>query len=287
MNNKPNEQLDDLLARATEALRDGQPSDAPPPELVASTIERMRLLDSQPTTITLEPDIVRLAKRRQLMFRIARYSSAVAALIAVSVFGWLLFMNQGNHAFAGMLENVKKAESVTLTNKQTIGVGRTMEMKMYFEGKKMRLEFPGITAYVTDFESMTGYELHIPKKVARSVPVDRGGAAELPNPVEQLRKVKPDDAMLIGEEQIDGRKVQVYQVDKVDFLDAKGQGQMKIWVDPETDLPVKLLVDNPNVERSKRTTLTFTDIVWNQDLDDSLFQVPADFTVTEGQGQTK
>ena len=41
MNNKPNEQPDELLARATEALRDEHSSDAPPPELVASTIERM------------------------------------------------------------------------------------------------------------------------------------------------------------------------------------------------------------------------------------------------------
>ena len=283
MNNKPNEQLDELLARATNALRDGQPSDAPPPELVASTLERMRLLDSQPTTTTHEPDAVRLAERRQLMFRIARYSSAIAAAIVVAVFSWLFFADQTTAAFAGVIENVKEAKSVTLTNKQTIGIGRTMDTKMYFEGKKMRLEIPGVMAYVADFGAATAYELDLVRKSARSIPVNAG----IPNPVEQLRKVKPDDARLIGEEQIGGRKVQVYQVDKVDFLDAKGQGQMKIWVDLETDLPVKLLVDNPNAERSKRTTLNFTDIVWNQELDDSLFQVPADFTAKADPDQSK
>jgi outer membrane lipoprotein-sorting protein len=174
-----------------------------------------------------------------------------------------------------------------LTNKQTIGIGRTLEMKMYFEGKKMRLEFPGVMAYVADFEAKTAYELDLTKKVARTIPFDAAGVMQMPNPVEQFRKVKPDDARLIGEEEIDGRKSQLFQVDKVDFLDAKGQGQMKIWVDPKTELPVKLLVDNPNVDRSKRTTLTFTDIEWNKELDDSLFQVPADFTIKTAQQATQ
>lgn len=281
MNNQPNEQLDQLLDRAIAALRGLEPSDAPPAELVASTIERMRLSDFQSTTSTLEPDLVRLANRRQLMFRIARYSSAVAAAVLIAVFSWLVLTGDGSTAFAGMIENVKKAESVVLTNKQTIGIGRTMDVKMYFQGHKMRMELPGGSAFIADLENGSAYELNIAAKTARRIPVDPSGGFGIPNPVEQLQKVKPNDAKLLGEETLDRRKVQLYHVDRVDLLDAKGKGEMKIWVDPETNLPVKIVVDNPNVERSKRTTLTFIDIVWNKELDGALFQVPDDFIIKE------
>jgi outer membrane lipoprotein-sorting protein len=280
MNNQPNEQLDLLLDRAIAALLIQQSSDQPPPELVAATTERMRNALSQPDPIA-EPNRTRLAERRALMFRIARYSSAVAAAVLIAVFSWLALTGDGSTAFAGMIQNVKKAESVVLTNKQTIGIGRTMDVKMYFQGHKMRMEPPGPIAYVADLQTGSAYELNAAAKTARRIPVDSRGGIGIPNPVEQLQKVKPNDARLLGEETLDRRKVQLYQVDRVDLFDAKGTGEMKIWVDPETSLPVKLVVDNPSVERSKRTTLTFTDIVWNKELDAALFQVPGDFTIKE------
>jgi outer membrane lipoprotein-sorting protein len=281
MNNRPNEQQDELLARATEALRTRQPTDGPPPELVASTIERMRLLDSDSPTTTREPDLVRLAERRKLMFRIARYSSATAAAILVAVFSWMVFSNHGTPAFAGVIENVQKAESVTLTNKQTIGNGPAMTMKWYIQGEKVRMELPGAVAFVTDLGDKTTYELNLRDKTAKARPTPESGRQAFANPVSHLQNAKPENAKLIGKEQLNGKSVQLYRIDKIDFLGAKGGGEMKVWVDPETSLPVKILMDQPQKERGSRNTIVLTDFEWNAEIDESVFQVPADYTFGE------
>jgi outer membrane lipoprotein-sorting protein len=283
MNNRRNEQQEELLARATEALRTAHPADGPPRELVASTIERMRFLDSQPSPTTLEPEVVRLAERRKLMFRIARYSSATAAAILVAVFGWLVVSDHGRPAFAGVIENVQQAQSVTLTNKQTIGEQPTMTMKWYIEGEKIRMELPGAVAFVTDLGEQTVYELNLRNKTATARPTPAGGRQAFANPVSHLQNAKPEDAKRIGTEELNGHTVDLYRLDKIDFLGAKGGGEMKVWVDPETGLPVKILMDQPQKERGSRNTIELTDFEWNKDLDESLFEIPADFTLNEAE----
>jgi outer membrane lipoprotein-sorting protein len=283
MNNRRNEQREELLARATEALRTAHPADGPPRELVASTIERMRFLDSQPSPTTLEPEVVRLAERKKLMFRIVRYSSATAAAILVAVFGWLVVSDHGRPAFAGVIENVQQAQSVTLTNKQTIGKQPTMTMKWYIEGEKIRMELPGAVAFVTDLGEQTVYELNLRNKTATARPTPAGGRQAFANPVSHLQNATPEDAKRIGTEELNGHTVELYRLDKIDFLGAKGGGEMKVWVDPETGLPVKILMDQPQKERGSRNTIELTDFEWNKDLDESLFEVPADFTLKEAE----
>jgi hypothetical protein len=277
MNDRPNDQLDEMLARATNALRTAQPSGGPPPELVTSTIERLRFLDSQPSTTDLEPNLVRLAQRRKLMFRIARYSTATAAALLITAVGWLFFTNHGGPAFAGVIENVKKAESVTLTNKQIIGKQPAMEMKWYIQGEKIRMEFPGAVAFVTDLADKTVLELNLRDKIVRSRQIPEDGRQAFANPVSHLQNAKPEDARLIGEENLDGRTVQLYRIDKIDFLGAKSGGEMKVWVDAKTSLPVKIIMDQPQKERGSRNTIELKDFEWNKELDESLFKVPADY----------
>jgi hypothetical protein len=287
MNNQPNEQLDELLDRATAALRGAEPSDAPPADLVASTIERMRLSDSPPPLTASEPDKHRLAERRKLMFRIAGYSSATAAAVLLAVVGWLFFNNQGSHAFAGVIENVQKAESVVLTNRQTIGKQPTMEMKWYIQGEKIRMEVPGAVAFVTDLGDKTTYELNLRDKIAKALPTPESGRQAFANPVSHLQNARPEDARLIGKEQLSGKTVQLYRIEKIDFLGAKGAGEMKIWVDPETNLPVKILMDQPQKDRGSRNTIELTDFEWNKALEASLFLPPGDYTIKEVQAELK
>jgi outer membrane lipoprotein-sorting protein len=279
MNNRHNEQQEESLARATEALRASQPANGPPRELVSSTIERMRLLDFEPTPNTLEPDTIRLAERRKLMFRIARYSSATAAAILVAVFGWLFIADFGRPAFAGVIEKVQEARSVTLTNTQKIGNQPAMTIKWYIEGEKIRMELPGAVAFITDLGENTVYELNLRDKTATARPTPVGGRQAFANPVSHLQNAKPEDAKLMGTDQLNKREVQLYRIDKIDFLGAKGGGEMKVWVDPDSGLPVKIHMDQPQKERGSRNTIELSDFEWNKDLDASLFLVPADFTV--------
>jgi outer membrane lipoprotein-sorting protein len=101
--------------------------------------------------------------------------------------------------------------------------------------------------------------------------------------VSYLQNAKSEDASPAGKEQLDGQTVQVYRIDKIDFLGAKAAGEMKVWVNPESSLPVKISLDQPQKERGSRNTIVLKDFEWNKDLDDSLFQVPADFTIEEAQ----
>jgi hypothetical protein len=278
MNSRPNDQLDLLLNSATEALRAATPHDGPPPELASSTIDRIHAFENESTPSTHSPAPVRLAERRELMFRIARYSTAMAATILIAVFGWLLFVDRSGPAFAGVIESVKKAESVTLLNKQKLGSQPTFEMKWYFQGDKIRMEFPGIMAIVSDLAQPTYLELDMIRKIARARPLHKEVAGLFANPVRQIQNAKPGDAKLVGEEQLDGRTVQLYRMEEVDFLGAKGEGEMRVWVDPKTNLPVKIVVDEPQKERDRRTTLEFIDFEWNKKLDEKLFRIPEDFT---------
>jgi hypothetical protein len=278
MNSRPNDHLDELLTSATEALRTATPHDEPPRELMASTIERLRALQADSHSSILSPGPARLAKRRELMFRIARYSTAIAAAIVIAVFGWQLFVDRSGLAFAGVIESVKKAESVTLTNKQKIGNAPTMELRWYLQGQRMRLELPGVFAYIFDLSQPTYLELNLIEKVAKARLANKEAREAFANPVEQIQRAKPEDAKRADDEQLDGRVVHVYRLNKVDFLGAKGDGEMTVWVEPKTNLPVKILINDPGDEKGGGVYMEFIDFEWNKKLDEQLFRIPEDFT---------
>src|ERR1700735_2300228 len=102
-NGTPTDYLDQALA----ALRDAPVPEGPSPQLMASTVEALQEMTGPPT--------VRINPRRQLMFRILRYGGvgAAAACLAV-VAGWLFLIDRtAGPAFGDVIQNVKKAKSVT------------------------------------------------------------------------------------------------------------------------------------------------------------------------------
>jgi hypothetical protein len=212
------------------------------------------------------------------MFRIARYSTAMAATILIAVFGWLLFVDRPRPAFAGVIESVRKAESVTLTNRQKIGNAPTMELKWYLQGQNMRIELPGVFAYIFDMSQPTYLELNLIEKVAKARPSNKEAREAFANPVKQIQQARPEDAKRGDDEKLDGRMVHVYRIDKVRFLGAKGDGEMTVWVDPKTNLPVKIVINDPGDEKHGGTYLEFVGFEWNKKLDEKLFIIPEDFT---------
>ena len=89
----------------------------------------------------------------------------------------------------------------------------------------------------------------------------------------QLVVEKPDavEHESLGEKEIDGRKV-------VGFHISSPVGDLILWGDPETGLPVRLETTS-GIEGSVKAT--FTDFAFNVDLDESLFSLepPAGYTV--------
>ena len=290
----------DVLEQATAALRDLHVPEGPPPSLKASTVE---VMESTNTT----PDIVRLSGRKRKMFRYLRYSGAAAAVTAIATLvGWLFLTDRTALAFGDVVENVKKASSVTFITKiPTIVQGSqrgVLQQKFYIMGDGFRMELPSaqqdvqippdapsvLLAIIADLKQKKGLELDFVRKTAHYHDVDdkrwQEMSQELANPVEKLKQLKNDDAEIIGNEQVDGRKTQVYRLKRPDIfmgVRVNKDETAKLWVDTQSGLPVRIAVGDP-LDNTK-PFIVFEQFTWNEPLDRSLFklEVPEGFTLKD------
>lgn len=275
----------DLLEDALDALRREAVPEGPPAQLVEATVRNLEL--ATPT-----PETLRREQRRALMIRIARYSSLTAVTIAVAaVIGWFTLMNgTSNAAFGDVIKNVKEAKSVTLTNKQKIGNQPEFVFKISIQNDHFRMEMPRSFAMIADLKKKKVVQLNHARKVAHEYSFSDEVARRFANPIEQFRKLQPDAAKRQGDEQLGGKNTYVYIVNDIDFLGFKGEGEMKIWVDPKTKLPLKIRVGvnsrkgSKSTDRPFDTVITYEDFEWNRKLDPKLFElkVPTGYKAIQG-----
>jgi outer membrane lipoprotein-sorting protein len=215
------------------------------------------------------------------MFRIARYGGVAAAASVLFVVGvsFLVVDRGAGVAFADVVQNVKDASSVTFRNKQKIGRQPEMEFQWYLQGEQIRFEMPNVMAVIADLKMKKGLRLNMANKTARQMDLDDESMALFTNPVDQLRKAKPEDAELLGEESFGKLKAKVYRVQRVDFLGIQGKGEMKVWIDSISELPVKITVSDQEGKRF----LSFDQFEWNKRLNKKLFRLeaPAGYTVND------
>lgn len=277
---------DDVVGRAADALRRTPVPPGPAAALIASTIEALASSEAQRTVSP--PGVARPNRRRELMFRMARYGGFTAAAGLLLAFLAVTLSTREAAAFAEVLENVKDAETVTFTNLQQIGTQPALPVKWSVKADKYRMEFPGGMAVVADLGAKRGLQLDPARKEAQVLTAHADAGTG--NIVEDLRKVKPEDVEPAGEQQHEGRTVRVYRSNKVVLLGMKG-AETTLLVDPETDLPVRIVViaqkaGEPIGDTGKTAsgvTLTFEDFDWNAPLADALFSldVPPGYTTVE------
>ena len=276
----------DRLEQATEALCGAPVADGPPPQVVAATVRALQSLNNS-------PDAIRLSQRRSIMFRVARYGSlAAAALLAALVAGWLLLPGRmGGTSFAGVIEKVNQAKSVTCVLKQKMADTVEPVRKLYIREDAIRMEVAGVGTFVFDMKQRKAIALDERSKTVVLPSVEAG--VQIPNPLAQLRKLKQQDAERIGEEMLDGRKVEVYRLKNVDLFEMEFKAKegenldIKLWVDSRTQLPAKLLVTFPLPPSSGPPaipiplSLEFSDFRWDEKLDPSLFslEIPKGYTL--------
>jgi outer membrane lipoprotein-sorting protein len=284
----------DVLDRATGALRDTFIPDGPSPQLAASTVEALQ-------SASIPPDVVRLMERKRKMFRFMRLSGAAAAVVLVAIFAaWLLLMDRtAVFAFADVVEKVKNAKSVTFVLKSEIGSQPAMLQNFYIQGTAYRMEIPSkeqafpvppdappvLMALIADAKQKQTLRLDYVRKTAQKLPVDDKQWEEMAKAdvIEQFRHLTDKDAERIGEEQLNSRKTSVYRLKKVDFFGEKGVveegGSAKVWIDAESQLPVRMELVNVSADRKHKATMLFEQFTWNQPLDMELFrlEVPKGF----------
>ena len=184
------------------------------------------------------------------MFRIARFGAAAAAVMLAVLAGafWLLDRS-ASMSFAKMVENVKKAKSVSFVVKQKIGDQPELESKMFIRGNFIRYETPSETGII-----------HLDQKKGR----------ELNWPIDQLRNLKEDakDHMKsLGDEDVGGRKCHVYQIKGLAKSLWFGGNQFKLWADAKIGLPVKIHFADDH------TSVTWEDFIWDEPLNGDLFSL--------------
>lgn len=289
----------ELLNQAAAALRDAAIPAGPSEQLVAATVEALQ-------TANTPPEILRLRERRRKMFRIARYSGAsAAAVFLVGVATWFLMDRTATLAFADVVANIRNARSITFVTKMPSnlqGKPGVLQQKFYIQDEKCRMELPsaqeGVTipadappalmAIIADPAHKQALQLDFVPKTAKWIKADdkndkrwREFAKALTNPIEQLRKLKSNDAEYLREETWNGKKVEVYRLKRLDILmdvHLTDGDTAKLWADAKTGLPVRIAIESAG---SNRPPFVFEQFRWNERLDPALFslEVPKGFRV--------
>ncbi len=102
--------------------------------------------------------------------------------------------------------------------------------------------------------------------------------------------MKSSDAEFVREEKIDGKIAKLYRVNGKDFIGGI-PGFMNVWVDPTSELPVKIVFDirSPNNDPQEEFNINFQDFQWNVPLEDKLFSfdIPADYKLAKEEASAK
>jgi WD40 repeat protein len=143
----------------------------------------------------------------------------------------------------------------------------------------MRFEqFDGALVSIGDLDGGQAVLLDMQGKRFRELDLAGGALERLANPIDQLRQAKSEDAVLIGQERLEGRLTSVYRVDGVDLLGIKGDAETMVWVDVASELPARIVIRDTDPKHPMECR--FEDFVWNEPLDGRLFslEIPAGFT---------
>jgi len=256
MSNSPVErELDDLLFGATEVRLDPD-------------FDRWR--SEHPEAVralhTLRPAMVN-QRRRAAMIRIARYSTAAAALTLsiVAVVGWLVMHQGATSAFADVIDQLRHVKNASCQVRLHAGGDETL-LEMFIQGNRVRTEGSG-QIRVMDFDKGRMLEVTPRSKTARILDLKDSEDQMIlaGNPLDDLLKMKDVNSMQLADEPIGQIECRVYRVEEARFLGAEIPS-LKLWVDHKTNLPVQLHV----IIEEGMATITFAGFQWNQEFDESL-----------------
>lgn len=276
----------DILDVPVQALRDAQVSPGPSEELIAATVAGVN--NHLAGTQLCERE--RRRKRRKWIMRAIKYgtlSTALAAAVAVVVVFW----SPGGSAADELKTAVRKAEEAK-TSRMRIeldaGDDGKMTSKMYYDQGKLRSEVEpaGLVVIINGKARNKGIMLLKTAKTYRVLDPEKD---ELVKQVTQSVKKSFDQFKLPGDDKVrgledeylDGRKTKVYEIKDVAVPDMKAKADLKMWIDPKTNLPVQSRVISSFGDKTITAVATY--LGFNEDLDPKLFDtvVPKGFKEME------
>ena len=269
MSESNNQQPLDPLDLATKALRDAPVPTGPPTELTAATVAAIQsqLAGTVPTST-----IARPRRRRRVMHAIG-FGTATAAVIALAT-GVVWFDGSVAAHAQKALDNATKATSVKVTMTME-NKGKVTEVRILTrQGDAVRAEIitdaglPDKPVMIVDLKTRKQLTLLPKTKIATRSELGAQEAQAIAGMLGDFAGLKSyfqgDEKALkvIGEEKLGDRKTMAYEITAT----RPEAGVWKVWVDPKTDLPVRLRL--PGAPKQS-LTLDFED--WNKKFDAKLF----------------
>jgi outer membrane lipoprotein-sorting protein len=242
------------LLRRMQAIADVQPADA----ATDRALERTR------AALLAEPNPSPFFWSVRTMTRYAAAIVAVAAVVLLALwlanpFGW------GSLAFADVQKKVEQTKSVTMTFAGHDVDGKPQSGTAYaLADGRMRMEDADGSYNVIDPKRERSLAVNPAKKEALLVKsyYHRGPA----DVYQLLRDIRKNEVKKLPAEPVNGQATEVFLA-KVKF--GEMEQELKVWVEPKSQLPVRLEVAEKDKNGAERT-LTI-DVKFDQPLDEKLF----------------
>ncbi|QVL30011.1 hypothetical protein KIH39_14170 [Telmatocola sphagniphila] len=279
---KPQNELpEDPLNAAMNALRETPIPVGPDEILIAATVAALNPRQN----VLLPEELVSKQKRRKQIMRILKFGGfSVSTIAAVLV---IFVMTSGRSAADDLKKSIRKldqAKSIRMIVELDDGTKNKMTSRSYMSEGKMRSEVEpaGLVVVINNkgdgkgivlFKGMKTYRLLDPEKDEMIKSVTKSVKGTL----EQFKIPSDDKVQGLPDEYLDGRKTKVYEMKGVDVPGMKITADLKIWIDPKTDMPIRSRVISKMGD--KQYTATATYLGFDEELDPKLFDttIPTDY----------
>lgn len=274
--------MSDIVDRAAEALRNAPIPAGPPADVLAATTAAVGMAAE-----------TNHSERRRRVMRYVRRTGALTAAAAIVGLIWG-FRATPASAWAESIDRAVAAETVTAALIQQAGDGPAQKSKVYGRGSSIRMDIyrddadairdgkraPSVT-YVGDVKAKKGVMIDHRAKTVIPLPGFSGYGQPFSHFVDRFYQLRGQTIQETREDETEGKPARVYKMTVIDALGMRGKADVSAWVDPSTQLPVRLDIDDAN--EKVRLRLRFENFAWNEKLDDVLFDqtVPAGYTMLD------
>jgi hypothetical protein len=270
---KTDEQNDDwqheneLLDRASAALRDSSSFGEVPQAVIDATTARLRSL-----TVS-QPSEDRTPPRGRFHFRQVARAVVAIALMAALLF-WLTAWPGRTSALAQALTKVQTAKSVVFDFRAKVGNQAEQVSRIKILGDVIRQESAN-SANVFLVNHRTGETLNL--NTARKGPALAGHLPDRRRPnadfIAQLLGVVKVANERLADETVKGVACLVFRGHDFSPLAIAGPGERKLWLDAKTKLPIRIEARWRDRERDPEAYVILENVKWNEELDPSQFDM--------------
>ena len=216
--------------------------------------------------------------------RFIRYGSLATAAAVLAAVAFFALTPRTVVAMDKVLEKVKKVEAVTYTDTQVDRQGYAIEVKYFSRGQQTRMEIRGgkmtyvldytkrkALAYSTDLKVFEVYDVTVEDEDTQAMQF-----------VKEVKRLLGGKAVVDGTEAVDGVKATAFKIDGGTMYNTTAD--YKVWVDPKTELPVRISYERKPADESDAMPVkrTFGVFDWDPKLADDLFALDPPKGYTEG-----